>query len=163
MLKISLFSYPIFLWFTNVSWLYLIECCYHLGRHGDIKLIDPQQLICYQEVSHHKKAIDALVFHPFHPTWLFSMASSSHCIISIFTCLIFIYVLYLPFVCHISAFTQTNPRFLPQIIFAWVSINRTTFTNVGHSNSQPRVFLVLVDLNITKRFLSSPNFRWLWR
>eukprot|EP00795_Rhopilema_esculentum_P016021 gene16021-7364_t len=42
------------------------------GLHGDIKLIDPQQLICYQEVSHHKKAIDALVFHPIHPTWLFS-------------------------------------------------------------------------------------------
>jgi len=42
------------------------------GRHGDIKLIDPEQLICYQEVSHHKKAIDALVFHPLHPTWLFS-------------------------------------------------------------------------------------------
>ena len=44
------------------------------GRHGDIKLIDPEQLICYQEVSHHKKAIDALVFHPHHPTWLFSMS-----------------------------------------------------------------------------------------
>ena len=61
----------------NFSYKYAFNERLHLsfkGRHGDIKLIDPEQLICYQEVSHHKKAIDALVFHPHHPTWLFSMS-----------------------------------------------------------------------------------------
>jgi len=42
------------------------------GVLGDIKLIDPKKLVCFQQVSHHKKPIDALIFHTINPNWLFS-------------------------------------------------------------------------------------------
>ena len=42
------------------------------GVLGDIKLIDPTNLICFQQVSHHKQPVDALCFHPVHANWLLS-------------------------------------------------------------------------------------------
>ena len=42
------------------------------GRSGDIKLIDPQNLVCFEHVSYHKKPVDALAFHPIIQHWLFS-------------------------------------------------------------------------------------------
>lgn len=45
------------------------------GRSGDIKLIDPVNLVCFEQVSYHKKPVDALVFHPIIKHWLFSELS----------------------------------------------------------------------------------------
>ena len=42
------------------------------GISGDIKLIDPDNLICFERVSYHRKPVDALMFHPIIQHWLFS-------------------------------------------------------------------------------------------
>lgn len=42
------------------------------GVTGDIKLIEPHQLVCFEHVSYHKKPVDSLQFHPIVQHWLFS-------------------------------------------------------------------------------------------
>lgn len=42
------------------------------GVTGDIKLIEPDQLTCFEHVSFHKKPVDSLLFHPIVQHWLFS-------------------------------------------------------------------------------------------
>lgn len=42
------------------------------GVKGDIKLIDTFNLVCFKCVSHHKKPVDALLFHPVEQNWMFS-------------------------------------------------------------------------------------------
>ncbi|XP_057295713.1 leucine-rich repeat and WD repeat-containing protein 1-like isoform X2 [Hydractinia symbiolongicarpus] len=42
------------------------------GVKGDIKLIDTFNLVCFKSVSHHKKPVDALLFHPVEQNWMFS-------------------------------------------------------------------------------------------
>lgn len=42
------------------------------GVNGDIKLIDPEKLVCFEKVSYHRKPVDALQFHPIIQQWLFS-------------------------------------------------------------------------------------------
>lgn len=42
------------------------------GVSGDIKLIEPNRLVCFERVSYHKKPVDTLQFHPIVQHWLFS-------------------------------------------------------------------------------------------
>ena len=42
------------------------------GVLGNIKIIDPVQLVCYDCISYHKKPVDALLFHPTRSHWMFS-------------------------------------------------------------------------------------------
>ncbi|XP_047141861.2 leucine-rich repeat and WD repeat-containing protein 1 isoform X1 [Hydra vulgaris] len=42
------------------------------GVLGDIILINTEKLVCYRRIMHHKKPVDALIFHPMKPHWLFS-------------------------------------------------------------------------------------------
>ena len=45
------------------------------GVSGDVKLIDPEALVCFEHVSYHRKPIDALHFHPIIQHWLFSKST----------------------------------------------------------------------------------------
>lgn len=43
------------------------------GLQKDIKIIEPTQLVCFEEVKGHKGVLELLLFHPLQPTWLMSM------------------------------------------------------------------------------------------
>ena len=62
------------------------------GVLGDIKLIETSQLVCYQQLSHHDRPIDALMFHPNNPNWLFSKSDHSVSFIK-FSCLVCLTIL----------------------------------------------------------------------
>ena len=47
------------------------------GILGDIILINTEKLVCYRRIMHHKKPVDALIFHPLRPHWLFSKTFNS--------------------------------------------------------------------------------------
>ena len=42
------------------------------GKQCDIRIIQPEDLVCYDSVEAHEGAIESLHFHPTEPTWLFS-------------------------------------------------------------------------------------------
>lgn len=44
------------------------------GFQNDIKIIEPNQLVCFEEIQGHKGVLECLMFHPHHPTWLLSAA-----------------------------------------------------------------------------------------
>jgi hypothetical protein len=46
------------------------------GRQCDIRIIQPEDLVCYDSVEAHEGSIESLHFHPTEPTWLFSKYSS---------------------------------------------------------------------------------------
>ena len=47
------------------------------GTQKDIKIIEPTQLVCFEEIRGHRQPLDSLMFHPGHPTWLLSSADDS--------------------------------------------------------------------------------------
>lgn len=47
------------------------------GFQNDIKIIEPNQLVCFEEIQGHKGVLECLMFHPHHPTWLLSAADTS--------------------------------------------------------------------------------------
>ena len=47
------------------------------GLQNDIKIIEPNQLVCFEEIQGHKGVLECLVFHPHHPTWLLSAADDN--------------------------------------------------------------------------------------
>lgn len=47
------------------------------GYQNDIKIIEPNQLVCFEEIQGHKGVLECLVFHPHHPTWLLSAADDN--------------------------------------------------------------------------------------
>lgn len=47
------------------------------GLQCDIKIIEPNQLVCFEEIQGHKGLLECLVFHPLHPTWLLSAADDN--------------------------------------------------------------------------------------
>ena len=42
------------------------------GVQKDIKIIEPTQLVCFEEIKGHKGVLELLLFHPLQPTWLMS-------------------------------------------------------------------------------------------
>lgn len=42
------------------------------GVYGNIRIIDPMELVCYDSISYNKKPVDSLLFHPLKYHWLFS-------------------------------------------------------------------------------------------
>ena len=47
------------------------------GMRRDIKIIEPSQLVCLEEIRGHKGVLESLLFHPQHPTWLLSAADDN--------------------------------------------------------------------------------------
>lgn len=47
------------------------------GSQCDIKIIEPNQLVCFEEIQGHKGLLENLLFHPLHPTWLLSAADDN--------------------------------------------------------------------------------------
>lgn len=47
------------------------------GAQFDIKIIEPNQLVCFEEIQGHKGVLECLLFHPHHPTWLLSAADDN--------------------------------------------------------------------------------------
>ena len=47
------------------------------GCQNDIKIIEPTQLVCFEEIKGHKGVLESLMFHPHHPTWLLSAADDN--------------------------------------------------------------------------------------
>lgn len=47
------------------------------GSQCDIKIIEPNQLVCFEEIRGHKGVLECLVFHPHHPSWLLSAADDN--------------------------------------------------------------------------------------
>ncbi|KAJ7387916.1 Leucine-rich repeats and WD repeat domain-containing protein 1 [Desmophyllum pertusum] len=47
------------------------------GYQNDIKIIEPNQLVCFEEIQGHKGVLECLIFHPHHPTWLLSAADDN--------------------------------------------------------------------------------------
>ena len=47
------------------------------GSQCDIKIIEPNQLVCFEEIQGHKGVLECLLFHPHHPTWLLSAADDN--------------------------------------------------------------------------------------
>ena len=42
------------------------------GKQCDIRIIQPENLVCYDSIEAHEGPIESLHFHPTRPTWLFS-------------------------------------------------------------------------------------------
>jgi hypothetical protein len=42
------------------------------GKQCAIRIIQPEDLVCYDSVEAHEGAIESVHFHPTEPTWLFS-------------------------------------------------------------------------------------------
>lgn len=49
------------------------------GRLKEIRLLHPEQLVCYAEMKGHREEIACMVFHPTKPTILFSGDSKACC------------------------------------------------------------------------------------
>lgn len=47
------------------------------GSQCTIKIIEPNQLVCFEEIEGHKGVLECLVFHPHHPSWLLSAADDN--------------------------------------------------------------------------------------
>ena len=45
------------------------------GQQKDIKIIEPNQLVCCEEITGLKGVLECLSFHPVHSSWLFCAAN----------------------------------------------------------------------------------------
>ena len=51
------------------------------GKQCDIRIIQPEDLVCYDSVEAHDGAIESLHFHPTEPTWLFSAGDDNQIVL----------------------------------------------------------------------------------
>lgn len=47
------------------------------GQQRDIKIIEPNQLVCCEEIKGMKGVLECLLFHPVQASWLFCAASDT--------------------------------------------------------------------------------------
>ncbi|CAB3981048.1 Leucine-rich repeat and WD repeat-containing 1 [Paramuricea clavata] len=52
------------------------------GKQCDIRIIQPEDLVCYDSVEAHEGSIESLHFHPTEPTWLFSAGDDNQIVLS---------------------------------------------------------------------------------
>ena len=55
------------------------------GKLCEIKIMQPEDLVCYDSIEAHDGAIQSLHFHPTEPTWLFSEFASYQFILFFFS------------------------------------------------------------------------------
>lgn len=51
------------------------------GKQCDIRIIQPENLVCYDSIEAHEGPIESLHFHPTRPTWLFSAGGDNQVVL----------------------------------------------------------------------------------